>query len=395
MHDNIVVKLCILSLLLFPLAAPASNLKIDAQFPGGNINLVGVDGNTVLLRPDLRDTEGNWFYWAFRVRGAAGQTVNFVFTEQKPIGVRGPAVSGDEGKTWRWLGRDNATDSQFSYTFGASENSVTFATGMIYTQATLDAFLQRLGAPSALHVDSLTTSRKGRSVDRLLIGGAMPKHRILITARHHACEMMASYVLEGVIEAALADDEVGRWFQHNIELAAIPFVDTDGVEDGDQGKNRRPRDHNRDYVGDSIHPETAAIRRWVPQWADGKLIVTVDLHCPTLRGAHNEVIYQVGQRDPRICAEQQRLAPILHNAIAGPLPYDPRDDVPFGTAWNIEKNFAKGQSCSGWAATIPGVKLATTIEFPYANASGKEVNRESARAFGHDLAKALRVYVAD
>ena len=51
----------------------------------------------------------------------------------------------------------------------------------------------------------------------------------------------------------LADNEDGYWFRRNVEVLAIPFMDKDGVEEGDQGKNRKPRDHNRDYIGQSVH----------------------------------------------------------------------------------------------------------------------------------------------
>jgi hypothetical protein len=39
------------------------------------------------------------------------------------------------------------------------------------------------------------------------------------------------------------------------------------------------------------------------------------------------------------------------------------------------------------------VKLATTIEFPYSNVLGNEVNAKTARAFGRDLARAIRAYL--
>jgi murein tripeptide amidase MpaA len=43
----------------------------------------------------------------------------------------------------------------------------------------------------------------------------------------------------------------------------VPPVDKDGVEDGDQGKNRKPYDHNRDYL-QRIHREIQAITAQVP-----------------------------------------------------------------------------------------------------------------------------------
>ena len=50
-------------------------VQIDSDFPGGNIivDSVSPDG-IVTLQPDLRDTEGDWFYTAFRVRNAQGKS---------------------------------------------------------------------------------------------------------------------------------------------------------------------------------------------------------------------------------------------------------------------------------------------------------------------------------
>ena len=46
-----------------------------------------------------------------------------------------------------------------------------------------------------------------------------------------------------------------------------------------------------------------------------------------------------------------------------------------------------------WAAALPGVRLAGHIEIPYATSSGAEVNAESARQFGVNLATALWQYL--
>jgi len=39
-------------------ALVAGKLAVDADFPGGNIIVEGLDGDTIFLRQDLRDTEG-------------------------------------------------------------------------------------------------------------------------------------------------------------------------------------------------------------------------------------------------------------------------------------------------------------------------------------------------
>lgn len=47
-------------------------MTIDRDYIGGNIHVLGAEGDMVRVENELRDTQGDWFYWAFRVRGAAG-----------------------------------------------------------------------------------------------------------------------------------------------------------------------------------------------------------------------------------------------------------------------------------------------------------------------------------
>ena len=369
---------------------------IDDQFPGGNIVVERIEGDQVELRPDLRDTQGWWFYWNFRVRGAAGRTLTFKFTGQNPIGVRGPAVSTDQGRSWLWLGADRVQGASFRYEFGADADEVRFCFAMPYQEEHFQRVLSAYRDNRYVSVQELCKSRHGRSVERLHLGDreTEPKHRMFVTVRHHACESMASYVLEGFVAAALADTDDGRWFRENVHLVAIPFVDKDGVEQGDQGKNRKPRDHNRDYVGESVHPSVAAIRSFVPDWSRGRLDVALDLHCPWIRGQHNEVIYMVGNSDPEMWQRQTAFGKILEEVQQGSLKYRAADNLPFGQAWNTGGNYSQGMSFSRWASQLEGVGLVTTFEVPYANAAGGTVDADSARAFGHDLLRAVRRYLA-
>jgi hypothetical protein len=202
--------------------------------------------------------------------------------------------------------------------------------------------------------------------------------------------MIASYTLEGLLEVILSDTNMGHWFQNNVEVLVVPFVDKDGVEDGDQGKNRRPHDHNRDYNNSSIYPSVKAIRSFVPQWSDAKLKVAIDLHCPYIR---DEVIYLVGSSDSAVWRQQQEFAKILESVVEGELPYRAKSSLPFGTAWNTAANYGQFKSSSRWAGEQSGVQMAATIEIPYANVGTTVVTADNARAFGRDLARALRRYL--
>ncbi|NCB64332.1 MAG: hypothetical protein EOM52_12190, partial [Clostridia bacterium] len=189
-------------------AAPAGALSVDADFPGGNIVVEEIAGDSVRLRQDLRDTEGWWFYWCFQVRSAAGRQMRFEFTDGEPVGVRGAAFSLDEGVTWAWL-EAPFTKTSFDCAIPEGADAVRFSFGMPYTWRELDMFLARHAGNPCLRVDRLCESRKGRTVERIHLGMIQdePRFRVLVTARSHACEMMASYTLEGLMEAVLAEGE--------------------------------------------------------------------------------------------------------------------------------------------------------------------------------------------
>jgi hypothetical protein len=370
---------------------------VDADFPGGNIIVERIKGDTIILRPDQRDSATWWFYWYFRVRGAGGRTLNFKFRGDNPIGTQGPAFSTDGGETWSWLGPQAVKGASFTYEFGDEDEEVRFCFSIPYVEDDLRRFLQKYKNHSHLTIKKFCQTRKGRPVEKIHAGkiNGNPKYRIFVTARHHACETIASYALEGLLEVILSNTDTGQWYQNNAEFLIIPFVDKDGVEDGDQGKNRRPHDHNRDYMNDSIYPSVKAIREFVPQWSDTKLKASIDLHCPHIRGRYNEFIYMVGSNNPDIWRQQQEFAHILESAVRGELPYSAKNNLPFGTAWNTGDYYGRFKSCRLWAGEQAGMSMATTFEIPYANAGTTVVTADNARAFGRDLAQALRRYLED
>ena len=372
-------------------------LAIDADFPGGNIIVDRIEGDRVDLRQDPRDTSGFWFYWYFRVSGAAGRTLTFHFTGGNVLGVRGPAVSIDGGETWAWLGADSVSGTSFTYTFGPHAGDVRFCLAMPYQEANLEEFLARYAQSPHLKIERHATTRAGRATRRLRVGklDGEPAHRVLLTCRHHSCEMTASWTLEGVLEAVLADTADGRWVRENVELVAIPFIDKDGVEEGDQGKNRKPHDHNRDYLGRSIYPAVAALKQFVPEWSGGKLRIALDLHCPYIRGggdgpSSNLRVFFVGGPSQENWQRIGRLSATLQEVGTGPLRHQSKHNVAWGEAWNT---LAEPRNFSQWAAALPDAPLGTTLEIPYADVAGEPVTVDAARALGHDLVRAVRQYL--
>ena len=382
-------------------AAEKAAFTVDTDIPAGNAIIEKVDNRTVCLRQDLRDS-GLWFYWAFRVKGAAGRTVRFEFTDKRwggPVGVRGPVVSTDGGKTFSYPLDGKSRTNGFTYTFGPEENDVRFYECHPYVRADWDRFVAKhVGAiGKRFVVETLCRSRKGADVPCARFGciGAEPRHRIFMSARHHCSESMANWVLEGVAEAFLADDSLGRWLRENVELMMVPFVDYDGVQAGDQGKVRKPHDHNRDY-SEFIYPETKAITQWIAAHARGKLDMFIDVHCPWIRGKYNEFVY-TPWKDPKILpdvAGEKRFSELLEKLQSGEMRYRACDDLPFGKEWNKGVNYEQGWASTIWAChRVEGLKIARSFEIPFANANGAVVEPKKCRGLGGDIASVFRAFL--
>ena len=377
-----------------PGGAPRPPIRVDADFPGGNIVVDSIAGDTVTLHQDLRDTEGNWFYWYFRVRGAAGRTLEFRFTESNASGTRGPALSLEGGKTWAWLGTNAVKGKTFTCAIPPEAREARFCFAIPYLESNLKDFLKRHRSNRNLKAETLCQTPKGRKVELLRLGrlDGDAEYCVLLTCRHHACEMIASYSLEGIMDEVLGDTNEGRWLRERMEFFLVPFMDKDGVEEGDQGKNRKPHDHNRDYDGESRYASVRAVRELVTRrLGSRKIAFALDLHCPSIRGPNNERIYFVGGPDQANWARVGEFAKVLEAEQRGPLHYRAADNLPYGQAWNTLEGLPR--SFGRWAAAQPNVRVGTSLEIPYANVSETTVTPQNARAFGHDLARALTHYL--
>lgn len=188
-----------------------------------------------------------------------------------------------------------------------------------------------------------------------------PEKKLFLSSRHHCCEMTATYVLEGILREALENRE----FREVFEVFAVPFADRDGVVDGDQGKNRRPHDHARDYGDNPIYSETANIMETGPAGKNEcglRSPLSVDL------SGRNESIYFVGPELKRMEEGTLRLSGLIENDPERKVPFAAEDIVLYGTSWNTGANYTQGKTLARWAGDLDFVELSTSIEIPYANA---------------------------
>ena len=393
--------------------AESQPISIVADFPGANIIVESVEAHEVHLRPDPRTSTGECAprHWAFRVQNANGRKLVFRFPQDPVFGflsIRGPAVSHDEGANWKWMtdGVPANPPESFKYEFGPNENNVLFAWQPLYTESTLRRFVDLVNREEKkLSVETLCTTEKGRAAELLRFGNDdnPGKIGVLLFARHHANEIWASFVLQGLIEEALSRSPEGRWLQENASFFAVPFVDKDGVEDGDPGKSRRPYDHNRDYVM-GRYSTVRAIRQKATEWAQGKkIIVGLDIHSCSLevRGkrlndekawAHN-MLFQIIGAKTRECPELSRFAKILQQVHPNDkefIQYPGKDSIRSSV---LSKDDAS--KCSGWMYQTFCPAYSATIEVPFARSDGCPNTPTDTDRLGRHLAQTISMFVQE
>ena len=363
-------------------------MKISKDFIGGNISVQSIENISdndvcVHLKNEIRDTEGDWFYWAFKVSGAQGKKVKFIFDEPHRVGYFGAAVSLDL-KNWNWVG--NAEGESFTYTFGENETEVYFAHHMLYHPDRFENLCKELG----LQINSFCKTEKGREVPYLEFGDG--DKYIVLTSRHHACESTGDYVLEGVLREISTCESILKEFK----ILCVPFVDFDGVVDGDQGKGRNSHDHNRDYCENeaSIYNTTAKIREF---GYNNFVKYSFDFHSPWHKTGMNDTAFIVHNTlDKERVKAMREFSTLFFNQVSSndkSFRYYSENDLEYGVDWNIIREYPG--NCSAFFSRRKNNKLAFTLETAYFGSSdgANKVSQSNLVELGKCFAKTLIEYI--
>ncbi len=384
-------------LLLLSCAAAFGQIKVSTDYEGANAILRKIDGTDIWIKPDLRDTEGWWFYWNMEVYGAAGKKIRVFFENDDAIGNQGPAYSLDGGKTWAWLGADSYArpdksrkSAYFTHDVPQGVSSVRYCFSIPYTLKNFKDFYGKLEDNPGFKMGKLATTLRGNDNFYVSIGNRDAPVKIVMLARQHCCEASASYLLEGILAEVMSETPDGKFLRENAEIFAVPFMDLDGVRAGDQGKSRRPHDHNRDYSPNPIYPSVRAVMERCAKYGVEDKIIAIDFHCPGWRERKSYFYYPA---NPRLSKNVARLANMLEGkakAAKGALPYNTKNDIPYGSK---SYNSSNKSSFRDYINSLGNAEIATTFEFAYSDTLGEVFTPQKGRNFGRVFAQAIVEYI--
>jgi len=245
-------------------------MHISSAFDSGNIVVLdGSDPDDVRLeiRPDAGEDHFQWFH--FRVTGARGTPLHMRILNADKVSFPDGwphyrACASYDREEWfrvetRWDGKvltiDHTPETDaIHYAYFAPYSLERHADLLAAAQCEPGVTLLRLGA-----------TVEGRDLDLLRVGEPSEKRRpCWIIARQHPGETMAQWLVEGLLERLLDDeDAVARWLRARAVFYVVPNMNPDGSTRGHLRNNAAGANLNREWESPSMErsPEVFLVRK--------------------------------------------------------------------------------------------------------------------------------------
>jgi murein tripeptide amidase MpaA len=223
-------------------------ISIDADFDGGNIEVLEGNGGRfdLTIRKDKDSGFYQWFY--FRVDGANGAPLELRITNcagsAYPAGWPGysACVSADDND---WVRTDTSyADGVLTIRHTPGSDSVWFAYFAPYPTERHRALIDRIAAvPHVAHLD-------GRPLDLLTIGNG--PLQVWLYARQHPGETMAEWWMEGALDYIISRDAEAAALRDAATFHVVPNMNPDGSARGHLRTNSVGVNLNREWASPTL-----------------------------------------------------------------------------------------------------------------------------------------------
>mgnify|MGYP005988614369 CR=1 FL=1 len=246
-----------------------SDIRIDAAFDSGNIEIVSIDGARadLALRKDAHSEFRQWYH--FRVTGAAGRELELRITglgeSAYPAGWPGynSAVSEDR-EYWARAASSydkSADGGTLTIRYTPASDIAWFAYFAPYSMERHHDLIAEAASADGVKYRCLGETLDGQPMDCLSLGEG--ETTIWLFARQHPGESMAEWWMEGALEM-LTDpaDPIARALRQQCTFHIVPNCNPDGSRRGHLRTNASGANLNREWAEPTAErsPEVLAIR---------------------------------------------------------------------------------------------------------------------------------------
>jgi hypothetical protein len=294
----------------------SSPIIVSSGFDSGSIDTLWESNPNFLTgwpvhwkQKSSSDDQYYWFY--FKLNNVAGKDITIKLDSLAGIYRGGPHLIYTKGtrpvysydqKNWGRI-TDVYYDSKFhSLTFRNrfTEDSVWIAYAHPFSYGQGLALIDSIAAKPFLTIETLGTTPQGRNINLLTVTDtAIPdteKKVVFITTLQHAGEYCGGYVVSGLLNFLLSDDENAAMARKTTIYKIIPMMNPDGIFHGITRFNSNYEDLNQEWDDDftdtlhlPVEPEVACVKKWIRAWLNsGRHIdLGLDIHSQGQQGTMN------------------------------------------------------------------------------------------------------------
>ena len=136
------------------------------------------------------------------------------------------------------------------------------------------------------------------------------RRAIVITSRVHPGESNASYIVEGILQFLVSDDEVAKYLRNNFVFKIIPMLNPDGVIIGNYRTSLSGMDLNRQWVAPSMkqYPENCSTKMMMRKTLESRDIL---FYCDIHGHSRCKNLFMYGCSNQRADRLKERIFPLL------------------------------------------------------------------------------------
>ncbi|MDP2713411.1 M14-type cytosolic carboxypeptidase [Rheinheimera sp.] len=245
-------------------------MKISSNFDSGNIEVLQADSPDNIQLAIRKDNQSDFYQWFhFRLSTEHAQLHTLTITNAGgsayPDGWKDyQAVASYDRQTWFRV--DTSFDGKaLTIKHFPEANSVYFAYFAPYSYERHMDLLHQAQSDYNCQLVELGETLDGRDMSLLIVGEPEEgKKKIWITARQHPGETMAEWLIEGLLDRLLdEDDGVARALLDKAVFYIVPNMNPDGSVRGHLRTNAAGMNLNREWLNPSLDksPEVYLVRQ--------------------------------------------------------------------------------------------------------------------------------------
>jgi hypothetical protein len=247
----------------------ASPLQWDVNAADGTVN--------VRLLYDYERSSPNRAagHWHFQLQGEPGSELTIVLHNfdnvwngkpGSPVSSKSICFTSKDGERWEVVPAELLEGNRLRLRVRLEGDSLYLARLEPYRISDLNRLLDEIRTNPLVEITPIGRTVEGRPLKIVRIGNPDAPHRVLLRARAHPWEPGGNWVVQGLIRALLADDEVSRKCLERYCVYVLPMANKDGVARGLTRFNVQGKDLNRNWdkpADPKLAPENEGLERWI------------------------------------------------------------------------------------------------------------------------------------